>query len=166
MKHLKIKKKVLLMLSSVFFSLCAFADDNVTLQIFDKTGGDPMEIPVNSVRKLTFQDAAFVVEFNDISIKNLLLYYDDVSSMKFSDTPTGIDTVNPDGNNAGQIIYNGSTIQFVGFADNVTAMLYDIAGRPVMKFSIVGDAYLNAESLAPGIYVVRVNNKSLKFNKL
>ena len=166
MKHLRIKKKVLLMLSSVIIPLSMSADDNLKLLVYDKTQGNVTEIPVNDVLKLTFQETAFTIDFYDVSLGKKIFYYDDVSSMKFGETPTGIGCVTPDADSGITIAYDGRNILISGCEAGTKLMMYDISGRPVMNAIVDVQASISTEGIARGIYVVRVNNKTFKFNKL
>lgn len=151
------------MLACIFISSSAMADDDIALRIFDKTGGDPIEIALDDISKITFEESCFNVFPNNITDSFMQFEYDNVQSMKFGFVATAIDNIS---NGKISFAYDGNNITLSNCDNNSKIMIYDVAGRPVISSYVSGNGVINTQSLSPGIYILKVNNNSFKFNKL
>jgi len=76
--------------------------------------------------------------------------------------PTGITTVS----NTNISLYPNPAADYItitGFEGIVN--IYDLTGRLVLEQQTTGNGYLNVSSLKSGLYVAKVNDKSIKFIK-
>lgn len=164
MKHLNLRKTVLAMMASLFISSSAFADDGIKIRVVKVDGMAPVEYAINDIRKITFQEYGFTIMLHD-GTSDSSMEYSDVQKMVFDNVNTGIDNVKSEKVDDIAITYNGSVIKVSGCEKAAQLRLFDIAGRPVISQNIVGEAEISTENLASGVYILRVNNKTFKFNK-
>lgn len=164
MKHLKIRKTVLAMMASLFISSSVFAEDGIKIKVVKVDGMAPVEYSINDIRKITFQEYGFTIMLND-GTSDSSMEYSDVQKMVFDNVITGIDNVKSEKVDNIAITYNGSVIKVSGCEEAAQLRLFDISGRPVISQNIQGEAVISTENLASGVYILRVNNKTFKFNK-
>ena len=166
MKQLQIKGKIFGLLASLLFSMSAMAQEEVKLVIHNHYGDEPVEISVYDVRKITFQDSYFTMVYEDGIKPDEQFVYDDVRKITFKNLITGIDDVAADETlNGINIKRNGSVISVEGIEGKAQLMIFDLAGRPVFKTTVCNSEEINTEILSPGVYILKVNNKTYKFNK-
>ena len=165
MKHSRIKKGVLAIITSVVIPFSAFADDEVTFKVIG-TNGNINEYNLEEVRRLTFQEETFTLMFNS-SQGDEIFRYDGVRCMQFGSVSTGQDNIRID-DAVGEftIRYDGTVLNISGCSDKVQLTVYDISGRPVISQNINGDAAVSTEALNSGVYILKINNKTFKFSKL
>ena len=64
-------------------------------------------------------------------------------------------------------IVNGNELIIANLSDNATVQIYDIMGRPVTSYVLSGTANISMETLANGIYVVRlIDENDVKSQKV
>ena len=166
MKHLKIRKTVLAMMTSLLISSSAFADEDLKIKVVSNVDGvAPVEYAINDIRKITFQEYGFTIMLKD-GTSDSSFEYIDIQKMVFDNVNTGIDNVKSEKADGIAISYDGSSIKVSGCAEASQLRVFDIAGRPVISESIKGEAVISTENLSSGVYILRVNNKTFKFNKI
>ncbi len=167
MKHLPIKVRLFGVLAALFAAMPSSAQQEETkLVIYNHAGGSPVEIPIDNVRKVTFQDTYFTMMYNDGMQADDTFAYDDVKSIKFSGIETGIGNINAE-DGTGEIVISrsGSQINISGITDKVHIRLFDISGRQIFGRTSAVDTSVSTDELSEGVYILRVNNKSFKFSK-
>ena len=165
MKHSRIKKGILAMITSVVIPFSAFADDGVTFKVIG-TEGNVKEYSLEEIQRLTFQEETFTVMFNS-NLGDEIFRYDDVQSIQFGPVSTGLENIRID-DAAGKfaISYDGTILSISGCSDKAQLTVYDISGRPIISQNINGNAAISTESLNSGVYILKINNKTFKFSKL
>lgn len=167
MKQFPIKGKLFGLLASAVISMSATAqDDEVKLVIHNHIGGDPVEISVYDVRKVTFQDDHFTMVYEEGVGPDQQFLYEDVRKISFKNLVTGIENVQEETNEGVTIKRNGSLITVSGISGKAHLGMFDISGRPVMNRTISGETEISTDGLSSGVYILRVNNKTFKFSKI
>ena len=163
MKHLKIKKTIFAMLASCFIATSAYAD-GVKIKVFCSYDDTFKEFNIDDIQKMKFDNDGVTFMFKDGIQPEEFFEYGDVGSMKFDGVSTSIDNVKSEKDGNIEIAYDGRTIKVSG-CDAAQLRVFDIAGRPVISENIIGEASVSTDNLASGVYILRVNNKTFKFNK-
>lgn len=164
MKHLKIKKTVFAMLASCLISSSALADNGIKIKVFCSYDTSSKEFAIDEIRKIAFNNDGMTFLFKDEATPEEFFEYGDVGSMKFEEISTSIENVKSEKDGNIEIAYDGRMIKVSG-CDAAQLRVFDIAGRPVISENISGEATISTENLASGVYILKVNNKTFKFNK-
>lgn len=166
MKQLFSNAKTLVLALIAIVATNATAQEESKLVIYNHDGEAPVEIVIDDIHKITFQDEHFTMVYIDNFKPSEQYLYDDVRAIKFSGLITGIGSVeNEDGVSAISISREGDNINVSGITKPAHLTLYDISGRPVMNNTITSDTQISTETLTSGVYILRVNNKTFKFSK-
>ena len=169
MKHLKIKKTVFALLASFLVSSSALADEGIKIKVFSSYDSSVSEFNIDWLRKISFSNDGITFIYKDGvqdgSPLEQFFAYGDVAKMTFAGLVDGIDNVKTDKNGNIEIAYDGRTIKVSG-CDAGQLMVFDIAGRPVIRESVSGESVISTDNLASGVYILKVNNKTFKFNKI
>ena len=159
------RNKILVMIASVLIPVSAHADEDTAIKIIGTSGGTH-EFNISHVGKITFQDETFTFTFADGITDDVVFCYDEVRRMEFSNVSTGIGNVTLDyGAGDVTISFDGSTLFIKGCMEPSEVYVYDISGRPVVKRSVDDYAEISVENLSSGVYILKLNNNTFKFNK-
>lgn len=151
-------RKLLLLLTLVFVSTMAKADDMV-LQIW-QSDGQVVSINLNEEPKTTYVDGKLVITTTKTTITYPLekvKRYTYVSAEGIS-TPKTMKAVFSD---------DGETLTFTGLKPNTTLYLYNVAGQLLRKIDSAQrtKATVSVSGLPVGVYVVKANDVTYKITK-
>lgn len=155
------KKLLILMLLGT--AAIAHADDYVRVV----AGGAEKDYHTQNVAKIEFAaDGINVIRTNDTG--DTYLFSDGVEKIMFHpENPSAITTVkNADEAMTLFVARDGSYISVRGWkGDKAAVSIYALNGQQVLATSNWNGGDINVSGLAPGIYLIKVGNKSAKFRK-
>lgn len=166
MKHTKVTRKFLLLLASIGLPLAVSAQsDGFTIQVFEGQNSKPSaEYSIGETRKILFGADDFTFNFYEAPQRSFM--FDNVRCVKFAEgLPTGIGGVSAADDAVG-IRYTGSSLRVNGVGGKARLTVYDITGQPVISTTVHDGDEVSTESLAAGIYIVKVKDTTLKFSKI
>lgn len=117
---------------------------------------------LNDISKLSFAGDKMVVTMTDKSSKEVALSTSLV--LKFDNTETAISHVSGAGSSL-KLAYDGSLLSAAGLDRSADAAIYSVGGQKVLNLKSWNGSPVSTESLADGVYILKVNNKSFKFVK-
>lgn len=117
---------------------------------------------LDDISKLSFADGKMLVTMSDKSVKEVAL--NTQLALKFDGVETSIKGV---ANNETklQVAYDGNNISVAGLAKAANAAIYSVGGQKIVDLKAWNGSPVNVGSLANGVYILKVNNKSFKFIK-
>lgn len=137
----------------------AIADDNVVVQ----SAGVSTPYAISSVRSIRFGADGISVCQNGQADVNYT--YASVDKIYFTLSTNGIETVVGDETRMGiSIDSSGSFITVNGVSDG-NASIYTPAGMQVRHLANWKGERISIADLPKGVYILKINNKSIKFNK-
>lgn len=121
-------------------------------------------IALNSIDKITFNSGSMV--FNYLYSSPASYYISDISRITF-DPYTSVKSIIEDVNTLSAYPNPVHSILFIkGLSDKETqASIYNLNGTIVLKSEITENG-ISLESLRPGLYILKINNQTLKFSKI
>lgn len=90
-----------------------------------------------------------------------------VSKITFEQAePTGISDIKDDSESSFTLLPASSSLLISGCAENTTVSVYDGSGRLVRQSVITSGSHeISLSGLTPGVYILKVGNRSIKFLK-
>lgn len=155
------KKRKLLAVLGLAVSTGCFAQDDITLKL--NSGNKSYKI--DDVKSITFDGTDLKV--NKLNDEADTYAFADIVNISF-DTATGIDNLKIAGGKLTVSVEPGSDIIRIGGYDarqKYSVSVFNLAGEKVIGIdSWTGDA-VSVASLPKGVYVLKINNTTLKFRK-
>ena len=153
----------LLTLAAVPLFSSAQSDEAKTIQVFQGECSTPsFEYALDDTRKIFFGADDFTFTFYSSSDATFKL--DEVRCIKFGNgIPSSVETAQQSEGNT-ELSFNGSSLLVSGCTETSVLTVYDITGRPVLSTKVNGSAEISLSSLASGIYLANINNKTIKFS--
>lgn len=131
-----------------------------------KWGSDNQKIELKALNIITFSNNDLILNYHAGTIENVATSA--IQSIVFGKT-TGINSHNTDKNSV--MVYPNPSMDFISIKNTpdteVNITIYSISGIQIM--SLLGYSVnepINISHLNKGIYILKVNNKTLKFTKL
>lgn len=157
----------------ILLALAAVAGGTATAQtglVIQTAGGaSPKVIPIENIGKMTFGDDGFTVSYVTEGTAAEAFAYADVQSIKFSGEATAISgpTAGGDDGDALRLYCRGTMLHAEGLAEGTTARaaVYDVSGRTVEERGAWNGEPINVGRLPKGVYIFKVNNKTIKFTR-
>ena len=128
------------------------AVNNTTIASFD----------LGNISKLHFADGNLVVTLSDETIQSVALSTS--LQLKFDETTTAISQLKTTSGTFG-IVYDGQLLSASGLDGTCDAAIYNISGQRVSNLKAWNGSPVSTASLSSGMYIIKANNKSLKFVK-
>lgn len=161
----KIKKTVFIL--SLAFAGARTALAQESLVVYSNTEDTPPRtVALADIAKITFNDESLVIHGAEDKITSFA--FSEVRSIKFANLSTGISNPCSDGADGTVLYFRGG---YVG-ADNWTAgmsgtaIICDVSGRVILTLRRWNGQPVSVAGLDKGIYIFKVNNKSIKFTLL
>ena len=122
---------------------------------------------INTIRTITVSDGSFIINF--VGGTDESFEFNDINKIDFSNTVTDVSDLkmNKDDNTV-SIFYNRSeeSLNITGDKIGGNLEIYNMNGVKVMETLIeIGNNTININQLSRGIYIVRINNQTLKIVK-
>lgn len=154
------KRKLLLAMSLAVFTGC-FAQDEITINL----SSGKKSYKIDDVKTLTFDGASLKV--NKQNSESDTYSFSDIVKISF-DTSTGVDNMKIAGGKLTVSVAPGSGVIRVGGYDDkerYDVVVYSLSGEKVIGIDGWKGEGVNIASLAKGVYVLKINDTTLKFRK-
>jgi len=131
-----------------------------------KLDGSDKKIELSDLNKITFSNSDLILNYLVGTNENVGT--SSIRSIIFS-TSTGINNIQGDKNDL--LIYPNPSADFISIKNNPDTdsniTLYSVSGSQIMSIQhYSGNEPIDIRGLTRGIYIIKVNNKALKFTKL
>lgn len=126
--------------------------------VINEKEGSPVEISVEGLRSITFDDGKLVATYNDGTAESYLM--SEISRLDFEET-SGVGMVSL---MEGKMSYSSSTgLLVVGNAEGSKLSIIDLGGTVVMESEIESPVEtIDLSSLQKGVYLLRLDSKTIK----
>lgn len=155
------KRKKLLIAAGLALSAACYAQDNVTVN----TASGQKVYKMDDIESITFDGATMKVNKNSKETETINIA--EITNISF-DVSTGVNGLKVKDENLLISVKAGSNIIEIGGYDNSKNYCVDIfntAGAKVLDYANWRGEQLNISSLSKGVYVLKINNTTLKFSK-
>jgi len=162
-------KKLKLVLFSLLVGLIANATD-IELAQFDKieialVDGTKYEIPINNQSYIySYVEGTGIKARQLVRVKGdnceYLFNRNEIKTMRCIEMVVGIENVTID--DIEKLYYEGGKVRVHSSLQGENLAVYDIAGRMVIYTTIDEQSIINLSDLPAGVYVVKVNDQSIK----
>ncbi len=151
--------KKLLLLILLCTSLFANAADKVWCMVTN----DGKNVAMSQISYLLAADQT--EGFSIVCNNGEVLYK--VSQVSFAQAePTGIGSLIAEDKDEPAVMVASSSLRIMGVAGSEELMIYDAAGRTVMRYAITSrDETVSINALSAGLYILKVGKTSVKFLK-
>ena len=157
----KMKRKKLLIAAGLALSAACYAQDNVTVN----TASGQKVYKMDDIESITFDGATMKVNKNSKETETINLA--EITNISF-DVSTGVNGLKVKDENLLISVKSGSNIIEIGGYDNsknYSVDIFNTAGAKVLGYANWRGEQLNISSLSKGVYVLKINNTTLKFSK-
>ena len=117
---------------------------------------------LGNISKLQFAEGNLVVTLDDETTQSVALSTS--LQLKFDETTTAISQLKTTAGTLG-IVYNGQQLSLSGLNGTCNAAIYNVSGQRVSNLKAWDGSPISTASLVSGVYIIKVNNQSLKFVK-
>lgn len=149
------EKRLLSMIaSSAFGALAMNAQTNLAVQL---KSGATQKFDISSINKMLVSSQSLAVYTTDVNSFTT----SDIQSLKFQVT-TGISAVN---GNELTVNRQGDQLTIAGIKSNDQVSVYSVNGQAVGHLQATEEGTLNLSGLSRGVYIMKVNNKTIKISK-
>ena len=158
---MKMKRKKLLIAAGLALSAACYAQDNVTVN----TASGQKVYKMDDIESITFDGATMKVNKNSKETETINLA--EITNISF-DVSTGVNGLKVKDENLLISVKAGSNIIEIGGYDNsknYSVDIFNTAGAKVLGYANWRGEQLNISSLSKGVYVLKINNTTLKFSK-
>ena len=155
------KRKKLLIAAGLALSAACYAQDNVTVN----TASGLKVYKMDDIESITFDGATMKVNKNSKETETINLA--EITNISF-DVSTGVNGLKVKDENLLISVKAGSNIIEIGGYDNsknYSVEIFNTAGAKVLGYANWRGEQLNISSLSKGVYVLKINNTTLKFSK-
>lgn len=136
--------------------------DNSFVVKDSNTGKKQLEGKLSTVSRICFKDGKMVVTFGDKSTRELA--FTNSTVLYFEGEPTSVTQV-VGGAEGLQVMYQGGFVSATGLTSPAHAAIYNISGQRAMSLKAWDGTPVSTDALSSGVYILKVNNKSIKFVK-
>ncbi len=157
------KKSTLILAALSLLAVGSARADKKLVATDSSTGKDLATVALSDISKVNFSDGSVV--FNAMSGVKTYIPLTNSLVLKFvEDSTTGISQV---GGTSGDIKvgYDGYSLSASGLKTATNASVYTIGGQKALSLNAWTGDPVSTASLANGVYILKVNNKSIKFVK-
>lgn len=156
------KKILLALMATLGMWSTAAAQTKIVVNFAD--GRAAQEFLLEDVGKVVF--GAEQLTLGGVAGETLQAYsLADILSIKFKDLPTAIESPVADTGSELRLFCRDGQLQAEGLPvdGDAVAAVYDLSGRPVMARRAWSGEPISVSSLPKGVYIFKVNNKTIKF---
>lgn len=158
-------KKKFLLFGALFASggLALCKAEVPAISIIPKEGGDMTQVPVGENVRISFEGTQMTLQHND---SEMTFDVNDIQKIVFDLTVTSVDEINTQLGDNLKVEYAGGVFSFRTYDDSpITLNLYDIKGFILKTFAGKGYCSLDTTDLISGTYIIKANDKLIKFVK-
>lgn len=148
-------KKYLLVLAAFLALSANMAGQSI---VINEKEGSPVEISVEGLRSITFDDGRMVATYDDGTTESYVM--SEISRLDFEET-SGVKMVSL---MEGKVSYSASTgLLVVGNTEGGTLSIMDLGGTVVMEQKLESPVEtIDLSSLQKGVYLLRLDSKTIK----
>ena len=163
---MKIKLSIALFIFALFGAgIMNVQSQSVSLDIKNIDGG-VKNIDVNGVRKITFGNGILIINYRSGSIENVVT--SSIQKMYFTSF-TGFNDILVDSKSV--VVFPNPAMEFISMkniaATDTKVDIYSMTGSLMIHLQqYTTNEMIDISHLTRGIYIIKVNNKALKFTKL
>jgi len=153
-------RKILLVLSFFLVSVVsAFADD-IPQFLVAVVKGEDKPFKMSAVDKILFNREKQLIIIRMLDGSDVTMPRDDVSLIKFTVSDTSVESLPND--EEGLKVENGS---LVVNGEKGTLRIYGTDGAMKYAYNVESDVVIDFTALPSGIYIISINQKTIKFRK-
>ena len=148
------KRLLSLIAASAFCALSMNAQTNLAVQLKSGTM-QKFDISINKMLVSSQSLAVYTTDVKAFAIS-------DIQSLKFVQVATGISAVNGNGLAVNR---QGDHLTITGAKPDDQVSVYSVNGQTVGHFRATEEGTLNLSGLRRGVYIMKINNKTIKISK-
>jgi hypothetical protein len=162
--------KIKLSFALFFFALFGIGvlnvqSQSVSLEIKNRDGSEK-NIDINGLRKITFGNGIVILNYRSGSMENVVT--SSIQKMVFASF-TGFNDHLTDAETP--VVYPNPAKEFISIknipGNSTKIIIYSITGSQMIQLQLyASNEMIDISHLSRGIYIIKVNNKALKFTKL
>lgn len=161
---MKNKSLIMLFMLLIVNSITVLTAQNTSLEI-KKTDNSELKASLSSIQKISFSDSDIVINYTSGNTDYVAV--NQINKIIFG-TISGLNNVYLSQNDI--TVYPNPATEFISLK-NVTAnqklSIYSVSGVEILTHKInVLDEKIDINQLKQGIYIIRVDNRTIKFTKL
>lgn len=149
------KRLLSLIAASAFCALSMNAQTNLAVQL---KSGTTQKFDISSINKMLVSSQSLAVYTTDVNAFTI----SDIQSLKFVQVATGISAVNGNGLAVNR---QGDRLTITGAKPDDQVSVYSVNGQTVGHFRATEEGTLNLSGLRRGVYIMKINNKTIKISK-
>ena len=149
------KRLLSLIDASAFCALTMNAQTNLAVQL---KSGTTQKFDISSINKMLVSSQSLAVYTTDVNAFAI----SDIQSLKFVQVATGISAVNGNGLAVNR---QGDHLTIMGAKPDDQVSVYSVNGQTVGHFRATEEGTLNLSGLRRGVYIMKINNKTIKISK-
>lgn len=134
--------------------------DNSFVVTDTSSGAELMSAALSTVSRICFKDGKMTVTFADKSTRDVA--FTTSTKLLFEGEPTGVAEV-VGGAESLQLKYDGDFVAATGLAAPANAVVYNVSGQCAQTIRSWDGSPVSVAALSSGVYILKVNNKSIKF---
>lgn len=159
-----IMRKRLTLSATALLALAIGSADAQTNLVVTQSDGTTKQFALEKVRKLTFAESLLgVYDFQSAQAETFGLA--NVKTIWFVDATTGISAPTVQQPGSFRLSYADGFITATGLANGANAALYTTGGQKVMDIGQWDGSPLSVSALQGGVYILKVDNNTIKFVK-
>lgn len=121
-------------------------------------------INVSSISQITFDGTQMIISTSDGGTRQLNAL--DLNHIKFDMSTLAAESISKEFEDGVSVRIEGAVIYVSAAANSpVNVSVYSIKGACVSSISAQGMASVDLNPLAPGVYIIKANNKTIKFTR-
>ena len=149
------KRLLSLIAASAFGALAMNAQTHLAVQL---KSGATQKFDISSINKMLVSSQSLAVYTSDVNSFTT----SDIQSLKFVQVSTGISAVN---GNELTVNRQGDQLTIAGIKSDDKISVYSVNGQEVGHLQATEEGTLNLSGLSRGVYIMKVNNKTIKISK-
>lgn len=141
-----------------------YAQNNLTIHYI---GGNNQTVNLNKIGKITFLDGKMDLDGKESGVTSYVL--SEIANITFEATKTPASGIEEGVTTKELSIYPNPAMDAVrlrGLEEASMVTVYTVAGNVVMHLEVFPDESIHVAGLPKGLYLLRVNNRTIKFSKL
>ncbi len=158
-------KKTLLLLLVFLASMACGVSAQIGLVVNTVDNPNSKDIVLLAdLNKLDFADGNLVLDFASANQPSTFAMAN-VLSVKFVEKEASVDDIMADATDAAKLYCKDELLGASGVSLPAAAVVYDLTGQVLLSDAAWDGSELSVSHLAPGVYIFKVNNEILKFQK-
>lgn len=138
----------------------------VKLVVMPQGGGQTSEYALADIRRITFQGDGMHIVGSKFAVEPVWKL-SAIKKLLFTGSPAGIEHATLQETGKVTVTLRGNQLFVNGISTNQpsAATIFDVSGQIVVRTNVSNGEPIDASTLRNGIYIIKVNNTTLKFAK-